>query len=84
MKNAIYNFLNNYCYEAILNNEELRNKSNTFYKPANDLLDLNRITDEEDCLITENITDYGSFIIELISNCPFVEININQQNKQKE
>lgn len=79
MKNAIYDFLEDYVLNTIEEKEESK-----YYKTIDLLFEQERITKEESNALTMETSGLFFLVIKIISNCPYVEININHKNKQKE
>lgn len=84
MQNIIFEFLYEYYIRKVNDNRQLLDYEHELSKNIDNLFDQNKITNEESDLLTEDMNKTVEFVIKVISNCPFIEININQQNKQKE
>lgn len=68
------------CIIQILN---LKNKLTIFYKIADDLYENEIISLEENDLLVEGLSNFRSFLFELISNCSFIEFKFDDKNDNK-
>lgn len=81
---VIKEFLTKYFYNVLDKNNSIANKCNAFYDTANELHDLKKISLEENELLVESISNMIYFIIDIISKCPGLSIEINNKYKNSD
>lgn len=75
--NLIFKFLQKYFIEKINNNKNIGDKFNDVFAFSNKLLDNGRITDDELDEILANNNQLIDYVISIISNCPYININLH-------
>lgn len=74
------NMINDFLTQYFLNNAS-DNKVDSFYNNINDLYKRHKISLEELDKVTNDITNYASYIIKVLSKCPNLEITLKNINK---
>lgn len=83
-KEIIKEFLTKYFYNVLDKNNSITTKCNAFYDTANELYDLKKISLEENELLVESISNMIYFIIDIISKCPGLSIEISNKYKNSD
>lgn len=78
-KDLIQKFLQ--IYTDTIFDEVLITECAEKYQPINQLFSSGRITLEENDMLAEAMNSMIDFVIEIIANCPNVQICFNQENK---
>ena len=81
MQNVINSFLSKYFDNAINKNKTLLCEFDKFFEFSNNLEKEKRITDGESNEFVNNLSELVEFVIKVVSECPYIEININDKNK---
>lgn len=80
MKSVRQEFLENYLEFKKNNGEVFKSQFENQFKKIDNILNKHNLSEEEKETFVDVICSYESLILETISNCPFVEIKINNFN----
>ena len=80
MKNVRYQILRNYFNKKVESTSGTLKQSDEFFQYVDKLADDKKLSMEECDSIIGQMIDYAEYAIEVIANCPFVEIKVNLFN----
>lgn len=84
MKNLRYQLLNNYIGNKLIDDSIIQSKSDSILERIHILQKKNIISLEVEEIVINALYEFSDLLIKILSNCEFIEFNINQNNDNKQ